>query len=178
MKKILVYLCCAVFLLALSACDRGTAEKEKASPRPASISDTGKMPHFALPSAVDGTLVDSDEYDGRVRLINFFATWCPPCIEEVPTLIKLDNKYNERGFSVIGLSVDQGEREVVKKFVEKMKIHYSVLIADDAISDAFGGVSGIPVSYLVAGDGTMIRKYFGYVEQKVMEQDIEEVLNL
>ena len=176
MKKIFVYLCCAVFLLALPACDRGMEEKEKASVRSAAISDASKMPHFVLPSAIDGTLVDSNEYDGRVRLVNFFATWCPPCVEEVPTLIELDNKYNDKGFSVIGLSVDQGGREVVKKFIEKMKIHYSVLMADEAVSDAFGGVSGIPVSFLVASDGSMIRKYFGYVDHKVLERDIKELL--
>ena len=176
MKKIFVYLCCAVFFILLPACDRGIENKEKASVRSAAISEASKIPHFALPAAIDGTLIDSDEYDGRVRLINFFATWCPPCLEEVPTLIELDNKYNDKGFSVIGLSVDQGGREVVKKFVEKMKIHYSVLMADEAVSDAFGGVSGIPVSFLVARDGTMMRKYFGYVDHKVLEKDIKELL--
>jgi len=180
MKKIVTYFCGLAVVLLVFACDSGAEKTEIAANRPAGhVSGTisaNTMAHFVLPSAVDGTLIDSDAYKGRVRLINFFATWCPPCMEEVPTLIELEDKFGEKGFSVIGLSVDQSGREVVKKFVNKMKINYPVLMADEAVSSAFGGVSGIPVSFLVARDDTLLRRYIGYVDHRVLEKDMEEVL--
>lgn len=180
MKKIVTYFCGLAVVLLVFACDSGAEKNEVAASRPAgNVSrtiSTNKMAHFVLPSAVDGTLIDSDAYQGRVRLINFFATWCPPCMEEIPTLIELADKFGSNGFSVIGLSVDQSEREVVKKFVNKMKITYPVLMADEAVSSAFGGISGIPVSFLVARDGTLVRRYLGYVDHRVLLRDIEEVL--
>lgn len=181
MKKILLYLCCVATVIFMTVgCDRLDGESKPGTDQAETNrtqSAISKVPHFALPSVVDGTIIDSDEYSGRVRLINFFATWCPPCLEEVPTLIKLEDKFGSKGFTVIGLSVDQGGSEVVKKFVDKMKINYPVLLADEAVSYAFGGVSGIPVSFLIAQDGTMIRKYFGYVDLTILERDIKEALN-
>jgi len=172
MKRIVTYFCSMAVVFLIFACDTG-AEKSGAVVRTAS---DNAMAHFALPSAVDGTIIDSDEFKGRVRLINFFATWCPPCLEEIPNLIELEDRFSTEGFSVIGLSVDQGGSEKVKKFVNKMKINYPVLMADEKISSAFGGVSGIPVSFLVARDGTLLRRYLGYVDHAVLEKDIQEVL--
>jgi thiol-disulfide isomerase/thioredoxin len=180
MKRIVTYFFSIAVVFMIFACDSGAEKRGESAGgmgggvvRTASVST---MAHFALPSAVDGTLFDSDEYQGRVRLINFFATWCPPCLEEIPNLIELENRFGADGFSVIGLSVDQGGREKVKKFVKKMKINYPVLMADDKVSSEFGGVSGIPVSFLVARDGTLLRRYMGYVDHAVLERDIQEVL--
>jgi len=180
MKKIVTYFCGLAVVLLVFACDSGAEKSEIAANRSvdnvSSSISANTMVRFVLPSAVDGTLIDSDAYKGRVRLINFFATWCPPCMEEIPSLIELEDKYGENGFSVIGLSVDQSGREVVKKFVNKMKINYPVLMADQAVSSAFGGISGIPVSFLVARDDTVMRRYIGFVDHRILEKDIEEVL--
>jgi thiol-disulfide isomerase/thioredoxin len=180
MKRIVMYFCGLAVVLLVFACDSGAEKNEIATSRPAgNVSRTtsaNMVAHFVLPSAVDGTLIDSDAYKGRVRLINFFATWCPPCKEEIPSLIELADKFGDNGFSVIGLSVDQSGREEVKKFVTRMKISYPVLMADEAVSAAFGGISGIPVSFLVARDGTLLRRYLGFVDHRVLEKDIEEVL--
>lgn len=181
MKKIAMYFCGLAVVLLVFACDSGAEKNEAVASRPAgNVSrtiSTKKVAHFELPSVVDGTLIDSDAYKGRVRLIIFFATWCPPCIEETPTLIELEDKFGSSGFSVIGLSVDQSGRETLKKFVTKMKINYPVLIADDAVISAFGGITGIPVSFLVARDDTLVRRYLGYVDHGVLARDIEEVLH-
>jgi thiol-disulfide isomerase/thioredoxin len=181
MKRIVMYFCGLAVMLLVFACDSGAEKNQNATNRPAeNVSrtiSTQKVAHFVLPSAVDGTLIDSDAYKGRVRLINFFATWCPPCMEEIPSLIKLADKFGDNGFSLIGLSVDQSGREVVKKFVAKMKINYPVLMADEEVSAAFGGITGIPASFLVARDGTLLRRYLGFVDQQQLVNDIEEVLN-
>ena len=180
MKRIVTYFCSMAVVFLIFACDSGAEKSEGVAGRlggdGSRTASAIMVPHFALPSALDGTIIDSDEYQGRVRLINFFATWCPPCLEEIPNLIDLEDRFGNDGLSVIGLSVDQGGREKVKKFVNKMKINYPVLMADEKVSSAFGGVSGIPVSFLVARDGTLIRRYLGYVDHAVLERDINEVL--
>lgn len=182
MKRLLFGLCGLVLIFIVTAC--GESSENNSSSRVAlqegSTVQQGagnKIIHFALPSANDGTVIDSNDFQGKVRLINFFATWCPPCVEEVPSLIDLQEEYGPKGFSVIGLSVDQGGRQLVKKFVKKMGINYPVLMADDAVTKGFGGISGIPVGFLVNRDDTLIRRYFGYVDHAVLEKDIKNALN-
>jgi len=182
MKRLLVGLCGLVLIIIVTACGE-SSENNNSSRSGLQEGSTiqqvagNRIIHFALPSAIDGTVVDSNDFQGKIRLINFFATWCPPCIEEVPSLIDLQEKYGPKGFSVIGLSVDQGKRQLVKKFVKKMGINYPVLMADDAVAKGFGGITGIPVVFLVNRDDTLIRKYLGYVDHAVLERDIEEALN-
>jgi len=66
------------------------------------------MPAFSLPAVVDGTVVTSESYRGNALLITFFATWCPPCLQEIPTLKDLHAKFHQQGFAVVALSVDEG----------------------------------------------------------------------
>jgi peroxiredoxin len=135
-----------------------------------------KMPSFTLPDVVSGETVNSSSFKGKSLLVTFFATWCPPCIQEVPTLIKLQNSYKDKGFSVIGLSVDQGGSKVVKKLVLKKSINYPVMMADDMTMQNFGGVYGIPVSFLVNKKGNVVKKYTGYIAKSVLEKDIKKIL--
>jgi thiol-disulfide isomerase/thioredoxin len=136
-----------------------------------------RMPEFVLKSVVDGAEVDSRSFAGKVLLISFFATWCPPCIEEIPTFIDLQESYGQEGFSVIGLSVDQGGPDEVARMVEKKRINYPVLMADNETMENFGGVYGIPVSFLVNMEGNVVKKYPGYVPKTVLQKDIQSILN-
>ena len=83
---------------------------------------SARMPQFVLKSAVDGKEVNSNSFSGKVLLVSFFATWCPPCIEEIPTFNELQKRYKNKGFSVVALSVDQGGPSVVAILVKKKKI--------------------------------------------------------
>lgn len=140
-------------------------------------SAASRMPSFSLLDVVTGEKVDSKHFDGKTLLVTFFATWCPPCMQEVPDLIDLQSKYEKKGFSVLALSVDQGGSEVVKKLVEKRSINYPVLLADGATAQDFGGVVGIPTSFLVNSKGHVVKKYPGYVSHVVLENDIKRVMN-
>lgn len=135
-----------------------------------------KMPNFALPDIVSGKAVDSSKFEGKALIVTFFATWCPPCIDEIPTLIKLQKKYKNDGFSVIGLSVDQGGTKAVKKLIKKKAINYPVLQADSRIMQQFGGVYGIPVSFLVNKKGNVVKKYSGYQPISILERDLRQIL--
>jgi thiol-disulfide isomerase/thioredoxin len=135
------------------------------------------MPSFSLPDVVTGNMVDSNTFDGKTLLVTFFATWCPPCMQEIPDLISLQNEYEEKGFSVVALSVDQGGVGVVKKLVEKRSINYPVLLANGATARDFGGVVGIPTSFLINSKGHVVKKYPGYVPHMILENDIKRIMN-
>ena len=136
-----------------------------------------KMPSFVLPDVVTGDNIDSKSFAGKTLLITFFATWCPPCMQEVPDLINLQNKYSSKGFSVIALSVDESGPKVVKKLVEKRSINYPVLMADRSTAKSFGGVVGIPTSFLENSKGTVVKKYPGYVPHVLLDNDIKKIMN-
>lgn len=135
-----------------------------------------RMPSFTLPDVVSGKDINSSVFEGKTLFVTFFATWCPPCMEEVPTLIKLQKKYAGDGFTVVGLSVDQGGAKVVKKLVKKKSINYPVVLADAITMQSFGGVYGIPVSFLVNKKGDVVKKYTGYVPISVLEKDLRKIL--
>ena len=134
-----------------------------------------KMPEFNLPSALDGEVVKSKDFAGKVLLVTFFATWCPPCRQEVPTLIKLQSDYESKGFSVIGLSVDD-KKKVVVKMIKKEKINYPILMAKGKTARDFGGIVGIPISFLVNKQGIIVKRYTGYIPKSLLEKDIKEIL--
>jgi cytochrome c biogenesis protein CcmG/thiol:disulfide interchange protein DsbE len=90
--------------------------------------------------------------------------------------MKIQAKYRDKGFSVIGISMDEGGRKVVSKFVEKLKINYPVFIGDAKIGRGFGGVMGIPVSFLVDRDGNLHKRLDGYVSEKVLERELKTLL--
>lgn len=167
MKKLSLSFLAGVLFIALAVGLHGASSAHAAA----------RMPEFVLKSVVDGTDVDSRTFAGKVLLISFFATWCPPCIEEIPTFIDLHESYGKEGFAVIGLSVDQGGPAIVAKLVEKKKINYPVLMADNETMENFGGVYGVPVSFLVNMEGNVVKKYPGYVPKAILKKDILSILN-
>lgn len=135
-----------------------------------------KMPAFTLENAVTGKQISSKEFKGKSLLITFFATWCPPCMQEVPNLIDLHNQYGNKGFSVVGLSVDTEGKKVVQRLVKREKINYPIMMADNVVTRNFGGVYGIPTSFLVNSNGTVVKRYTGYVPHSVLAKDIEQII--
>lgn len=134
------------------------------------------MPHFSLDNVVNGKRVDSSSFVDKVLLVTFFATWCPPCRQEVPVLKKLQNNFEAEGFSVLAFSGDQGGAKTVASFVKKEAINYPVLMATYKASEDFGGVFQIPTSFLVNKEGQIVKKYQGYVPYSVLEKDVLRVL--
>jgi len=135
-----------------------------------------KMPSFELEDVLTGKTIDSRSFNGKSLLVIFFATWCPPCVQEIPNLIKLQNQYRDNGFSVVAISVDQ-EINVVQKMVTRNEINYPVMMADKAVTRNFGGVYGIPTSFLVSSKGTVVKKYSGYVPHSVLVKDLKQIIN-
>lgn len=142
----------------------------------APVTAATKMPVFKLEEVVSGKKIDSRSFVGKSLLVTFFASWCPPCIQEIPNLINLQKEYGPDRFSVIGLSVDQ-EKQVVHDLVVKRDINYPVMMANNAVTVGFGGVYGIPTSFLINRNGMVVKKYSGYVSHAVLVRDLRQIID-
>ena len=107
-------------------------------------------------------------------ILDFFASWCPPCRQEIPDFIELEKSYGDKGFAMIGVAlVSAGE---AKEFAGKMGINYPVLVDDGTASEAYGPIRSIPTTFIIDKDGKIVKMYIGYREKTVFEADIKELL--
>ena len=141
-------------------------------------------PSFSSQLAPDFVAVDLNgrklalsDYKGKVVLLDFWATWCGPCKEEVPTLVALERKYGKRGFQVIGISLDDNARPV-RKFYARFNMNYPVVMGDAKLAESFGGILGLPVAFLIGRDGRIDAKYVGQTSAAVFERDARNLLGL
>jgi cytochrome c-type biogenesis protein len=128
-------------------------------------------------TTVDGDTVSLSDYEGKVVLVNFWATWCGPCVVETPALVRMYHKYKRQGFAVIGVAL-QSEDVGVQDFVRKYNIPYA--IGRDP-SDEIGlryGVFALPSSFLFSLDGKVQRAFTGYVAENVLDNELQKILGL
>jgi cytochrome c biogenesis protein CcmG, thiol:disulfide interchange protein DsbE len=131
-------------------------------------------PGFSL-TDLAGQRLDLANYRGKVVLLDFWATWCAPCREEIPHFIALQDKYRERGLQVIGISMDDGPKPV-QEFCREFKMNYPVAVGTEQIAEAYGGVYGLPVTFLIDRNGRVAAKYTGAVEMATVEQEVQSLL--
>ncbi|MBL9128464.1 MAG: TlpA family protein disulfide reductase [Verrucomicrobiales bacterium] len=114
---------------------------------------------------IDGKSVGSTNYAGQVVLINFWATWCGPCISEMPGMVNLQTAYGSRGFSIVGISVDEGGPSVVRSFLSRRNLNYQIVMSDGRVENAFGGIEFLPTSFVIDREGNLIDKLVGYTSE-------------
>ena len=136
---------------------------------------SGGAPDFRLPS-VDGSMVRLSDYQGRVVIVDFWATWCPPCLEMIPVLSDLHRRYSGKGLTILGVSLDREGLPVLGPFVHEKRIPYKVLMGNRDISRAFGGVSTIPTIFIVDRSGRLVRKMVGYHSAREIESQLVKYL--
>jgi thiol-disulfide isomerase/thioredoxin len=134
---------------------------------------------------LDGKTVNLADYRGKVVLVNFWATWCEPCRTEIPELIEFQDKYGPKSYTTLGVAMDQEGRSVVAPFVakpqfdvngQKTAMNYPVLIGNDDIAAKFGGIIGLPTSFLVSKDGKVVRRVIGPIDDQTMDKLIQQLL--
>jgi peroxiredoxin len=129
---------------------------------------------------MNGQNVKLSAYKGKVILLNFWATWCGPCKVEIPGFVELYNGYKDRGFVVLGVSTDDSP-EQLRKFAREMNITYPILVGSDRsdiTDDAYGPMWGIPVSFLIAKDGSICHRYMGLAMKDQLERELNVLLGL
>lgn len=132
-------------------------------------------PGFTLKD-INGRNVSLSDFKGKVIILDFWATWCPPCREEIPDFIALQNEYGKKGLQILGISVDREGLKAVKPFYENMKMNYPVLLTDGKIEAAYGGIRGIPTTFIIDKNGKIVKKYVGFQPKSVFEKDIKGLL--
>lgn len=132
-------------------------------------------PEFSLKD-VNGAEIKLSDFKNKVVAINFWATWCPSCRDEILELTSLYNQYKGEGLEVIGIAMDWNGKKVVPAFVAKNNINYTVLLGNEEVGDLFGGIAAIPTTVIIDKEGNIRKKYIGYEEKEVFEAKIKELL--
>ena len=134
----------------LEGCATGPSTVKAATVKP--DKDRHVAPDFALKDA-DGKTVRLADYKGKVVLLDFWATYCGPCRIEIPWFMDLERTRKDKGFAVLGVSMDDNGWEDVKPFLAELKVNYRVVIGDDATAQSYGGVDSIPTAFLIDKQG-------------------------
>ena len=134
-----------------------------------------KAPDFELKDA-SGKVVHLSDYKGKVVLLDFWATWCGPCGIEIPWFTEFQRKYKDRGFTVLGVSMDDGGWKDVKPFVAENKINYQVVLGDDKTSDQYGDVEALPTTFVIDRQGRVASVHVGLVDKKEFDDAIQKLL--
>jgi len=140
------------------------------------IRDPDAAPAFAV-KGIDGSTVNLAGARGKVVLLNFWATWCGPCRMEVPDLVELQKKYQDR-LQVIGLVVDDADEDAVRKFAKRYSINYPVAMASDEMRIQFGGVPQLPTSFIIDAQGRVVQKHIGLRDPELYELEVRALLGL
>ena len=162
----------------LFGCNKPVVSTNAASPDKPVANDAKKpVPEFEVAKLNGGTLKAAD-LKGKVTVLDFWATWCDPCKEEIPDYNALQERYAGKDFQLIGVTIESGSVADIKKQVEELKIKYPITVGNDDVVDAFGGMIGFPTTFLITKDGKIQKKFLGSIpnKQKQLTQAIDTLL--
>lgn len=137
-----------------------------------------EAPEFSLKNVLGGEL-KSQDLKGKVVVLDFWATWCVPCKQEVPNYNELRETYKDKGVEIVGVTYQSGNLDEVKPFLDELGIEYPIVMGTDSVEAALGGAPGYPTTFLVGKDWKVYRKIFGSPPNKIesLEKDINALLD-
>lgn len=187
-KALLIISTVFVLILATYFADKATRVKATGSTKSterADVNATGQPAPEVTFKDLDGKDATLNQYKGKVVLVNFWATWCDPCFVEIPWLIEMQQKYEAKGFTVLGIAMDEEGKSAVAPFLakerfnvngQKLPMNYPIVIGNDEVADKFGGLLGYPTSFLISKDGKIVKKVQGLISYEELTKAIESQL--
>ena len=162
-----------VIALSLAGCT--TNQSGTAGPNPSA--QKSMAPEFDLENVAGGKL-KSDDLKCKITVVDFWATWCEPCISEIPNYNALRESYSDKGVEILGITVESGPLKDIKPKVEELKMNYKVVVGNDEVIDGFGGLIGFPTTFIVDKDWRVYKKYLGMTRNKkaMIEKDLQKLI--
>lgn len=183
-RTILILATVAALLAAVVLADRATRKTVAHTATPDKPASGSIAPEFRLKD-LQGNEVSLSQYRGKVVLVDFWATWCDPCRVEIPWLIELQEKYGPRGFTVLGVAMDEEGKKAVEPYVEKERftvngqpraMEYPILLGTDDVAEKSYSVFGYPTSVLISRDGKQVKRFEGLTSLEEFERAIQSAL--
>jgi len=133
-----------------------------------------QAPDFTL-TDLSGSKLSLSAYRGKVVLLDFWATWCAPCKEEIPHFVDMQTRYGSRGLQIIGISMDDDEKPV-RDFQQQFKMNYPVAVGTTTLAEQYGGVLGLPITFVIDTEGRIVSRHIGQTKPEVFEAEIQNLL--
>jgi len=136
---------------------------------------SGPAPAWEL-NDLNGKSVKLADFKGKVVILDFWATWCPPCRAEIPHFIELQNQYGAKGLQIVGISVDRTGVGSVAEFAKDQNINYPILMADQNVGHLYGDLPYIPTTFVIDPQGNIVHKHVGFTDETVFADEIRSLL--
>jgi thiol-disulfide isomerase/thioredoxin len=134
-----------------------------------------KAPNFSLQSQ-NGKMIELSKLKGKVVLVNFWATWCPPCRAEIPDFIEVYKAYKSKGFEIVGIALDEDGWLKVTPYVEEVKINYPIVLGSAKVVQQYGGIDAIPMTFIIDKKGYIVDSQMGILSKELLEQKLKSLL--
>ena len=189
MRKIekVIFIFAPIFFL-IAGCSKHEAQTEvnmEAVTRTAEIFLNEEVSDSKYPEAPDFVLADLSgnpvqlsDFKGKMIILNFWATWCGPCREEIPFFVEMYKKHKDDGLMILGISLDQAGVETVKHFADKYNMNYPVLLTDNQVHYVYGGIQAIPTSFIISRNGRVVNRFNGNPGEEAIKHEIEKWLKI
>lgn len=161
MKKLTIYFSLSLLLVNLSCSDSGPDKKAG--------SESG-LPHFIV-QTLDGQELGAGDFAGKVLVVDFWATWCKPCLSEIPAYNRLNEKYQNENFAFLGIEVSANDGRVLKDFATQYDIRYPIYLGSPETVAAFGNITVLPTTFLIDQKGNVADKFLGAAPYKSKDLD-------
>jgi peroxiredoxin len=171
MKRVFIYLLhIALIFIFMTGCNQGG--KSPASGN----AESADAPDFTLIGLQRDTLRLSN-FQGKIIILDFWDTWCPPCQKEIPDFVELYRTYQQKNVVIIGLALGREGEEKVKSFAAAQNISYPLAIADSTVLNAYGPIQGIPTTLIIDRNSKIVKRYIGFRAKNVFEKEIKALLD-